>query len=291
MMKIAVYGNSFQDASVQYVDQLLRLLCEHPGVEVAIDPDYLAYLSERLAHEPLISHIIGRYGYEADLALSIGGDGTFLSTVRKIGPSETPIMGLNSGRLGYLSAARISQVHQVAHLILSRQYAVEPRSMLQATVTSRWEYAPQMALNDVAILKQDTASMITVNVYVGGELLAKYLGDGLIVSTPTGSTGYNLSVGGPIVAPSSPSWVLSPVAAHSLNMRPLVVSDATQMDIEVVSRTHTALISVDGQSMTLPDDARLHLERAPYVTNVVHVPGHSFIHTLREKLMWGVDSR
>ncbi len=292
-MKLAIYGNKPRDPQkrdevVAMFSSLVRFA--DAGVQLTLEERYSSYLL-RYAPEA------GRYPtFPAtqppltDIALSIGGDGTFLRTANSIGKLRTPIIGINSGHLGYLSAARLSEMPDVMEQLLNNRYTVEPRSVLAVSSPDTGLRGVPCALNEVAIIKQDTASMINVSTVVGPDLpLAEYRADGLIISTPTGSTGYNLSVGGPVVAPDAPVWVISPIAAHALSMRPLVVSDSVTIDATVTSRSGSYLLSIDGKSRVLDTSARLHIERAPWEVNVIHLQGQNFPQTLRTKLLWGIS--
>ncbi|MDE6489755.1 MAG: NAD(+)/NADH kinase, partial [Muribaculaceae bacterium] len=227
----------------------------------------------------------------ADMALSIGGDGTFLRTAQWIGDRQIPILGINTGHLGYLAEIRLSEAPAMIADILAGNYNVEPRSLLEAIIpdcpADYWPYA----LNEAAILKKDTSSMITAHTAINGTDLTTYLGDGLIISTPTGSTGYNLSVGGPIIQPTAPNWVISPIAAHSLTMRPLVTSDNERLSVTTTSRAGSYLLSLDGRSLSLQSGTTVEIRRAPFSVHIVQRPGHNFASTLRAKLLWGIDNR
>lgn len=254
-----------------------------------VEPDYLRFLLVRFPHlagslQPLSYPIDGD---ESALALSIGGDGTFLNTANRIIPGDIPIMGINSGHLGYLSATDINRAPEVAESIIAGHYRVEPRTLLEVKSSSPLLPSKPFALNEVVILKQDTASMITVDARLNDLPLASYSGDGLIISTPTGSTGYNMSVGGPIVGPHSSDWIISPVAPHSLSMRPLVVNDNSVVTITARSRTRKMLLAIDGRSTPLPIDTPLTITKAPFCVNLALLAESNFIDTLRHKLHWG----
>lgn len=288
-MKIAIYGNAYQGEFADALRQLFTALGERDGIELEFERSYFEYLSEAL-HE----FAPGKTFREADpaaadLVISIGGDGTFLHAASAVGAAETPIMGLNAGHLGYLSAAPVTAVGKVVADITQGDYLVGPRTMLQVSCPEI-EGHP-CALNEVAVMRQATDSMIAVDAFIGSEPLATYLGDGLIIATPTGSTAYNLSVGGPILAPSAPSWVITPVAPHSLTMRPLVVSNNTCITLAGYSRSEHYSLAVDGHAYTLPAGTKVEITRAPYVTNVVRLPGRTFIDSLREKLLWGAAGK
>ncbi len=291
MKEIIVFGNSYQGAHAEQLHDFFTELLHRDDIRLSFDRSYRDYLAAIIPGVLGNVPVIDGFDFYADLALSIGGDGTFLHTANRIGDKQIPIMGLNSGHLGYLSAAPIGDFHSAVRDIAESNYVVEPRTMLSASCkTSRLQQRP-FALNEAAILRQDTGSMISVDTFVDGFQLATYMGDGLIISTPTGSTAYNLSVGGPIIAPSASNWVITPVAPHSLNMRPLVLSDDAVIELVPRSRSNTFTLSLDGNARSLPVGSRLRLSKAPFVTNVVRLHNHTFADTLRSKLLWGVNSQ
>ena len=276
MITVSLYGSRHQEPHAQLLADFLNELASHPAtLRVTIEHRFNTYLRESLGLDPK-AEVITPDTPPADMALSIGGDGTFLRVSRLVSQHGTPIMGINTGHLGYLSAATLDEGPRLIADILSGRFRVEPRSVL-AVQSSHPSFPNTLyALNEAAIVRRDTASMITVDATLNGEPLASYRGDGLIVSTPTGSSGYNLSVGGPLVE-------------HALNMRPLVVSDTSTLRIAARARSESYLLSVDGKATVLPIGATLHISRAPYEVNVVHRPGQTFINTIRTKLLWGSD--
>ncbi len=294
-MKIAIFGKRRQSLDdVRHINALIARLSEL-GIFVSIDRKFFDAMT-RLTGEPLdADDVFEDDDFTADFCFSIGGDGTFLRTARRVSTKEIPIIGFNTGHLGFLAEHSIADAVSMVDRLLSGDFSIESRSFLEGkgigghvkAGVSGWGFA----LNEIAILRQDTASMITVNAQLDGMPVASYQGDGLIVSTPTGSTAYNLSVGGPIIQPTAPCWVLSPIAPHSLTMRPLVVADSHIIDISVESRTDTYRVTLDGRSLILPIDVKLRLRRAPFVTKVVHTPDHNFVDTLRTKLLWGISKR
>lgn len=294
-MKIAIFGKRRQSLDdVRHINALIARLSEL-GIFVSIDRNFFDAMT-RLTGSPLdADDVFEDDDFTADFCFSIGGDGTFLRTARRVSTKEIPIIGFNTGHLGFLAEHSIADAVSMVDRLLSGDYSIESRSFLEGkgigghvkAGVSGWGFA----LNEIAILRQDTASMITVNAQLDGMPVASYQGDGLIVSTPTGSTAYNLSVGGPIIQPTAPCWVLSPIAPHSLTMRPLVVADSHIIDISVESRTDTYRVTLDGRSLILPIDVKLRLRRAPFVTKVVHTPDHNFVDTLRTKLLWGISKR
>ncbi len=292
-MKVALYGSRHQDSHVGDIAKLVVSLIEN-GDRLVIHRKLYDYLVSNLggnfARAVVSAEVTSDPGFSADVALSIGGDGTFLRTAQWVADTEIPIIGVNTGRLGFLAPFTIKEAADAVIVHKLVNYEIENRSLLRVDLIGgtldTWPYA----INEVAVLKKDTASMITIDARIDRARLADYLCDGLIVSTPTGSTGYNLSVGGPIVQPRSPSFILSPVAAHSLTMCPLVVDDSSLLVLKVSSRTPSFRISLDGRSVNLPCGTDIYLSRASFVVRTVCRPGHNFFDTLRRKLLWGASA-
>lgn len=291
-MTFAVFGNSYQEEHLDVIRKFFAaLLAAAPGIRLIVDRQFRQWLDDHGYAFPCPTDDITDATLDgADMALSFGGDGTFLRTARRIAPRAIPVIGINTGHLGYLAAVSPANPGQVVRRILDGDYRVESRSMISVAIADRSGAMRQLgeALNEVAVLKQDTSSMVSVDARLNGELLAGYRADGLIVSTPTGSTGYNLSVGGPIVMPATGVWVVSPIAAHTLTMRPLVVGDTSEIELHVESRTRSFMVSVDGVSQPLPSGTTLRIRKSPVVTRIVLSRYHSYADTLREKLLWGV---
>ena len=225
--------------------------------------------------------------------ISIGTDSACVADIvpYRGGACSAPVLGVNIGRLGFLADVPAEEVEPVLNEILEGKYKIEERSLLQVEFNGLSENFWPYALNEVAVLKQDTSSMISIHTTVGDSYLNTYQADGLIVATPTGSTAYSMSVGGPIIMPRAANWVISPVAPHSLTVRPLVVNDDMNITLCVDSRNHSYLLSLDGRSVMLDTDSQVVLRKAPFSIKVVKRLGHSFSATLRAKLMWGVDKR
>ena len=228
-----------------------------------------------------------------DFALSVGGDGTFLTSAAAIGQKNIPILGINCGHLGFLAEVQSQDVDMILHKLMEGQYTIEQRRLLNVTVLDNRGnkregliMAPN-ALNEIAILKEGLSSMITIELKVNGEHLHTYHSDGLVIATPTGSTAYNLSIGGPLMVPQSRGIILTPIAPHSLTVKPIVVPDDWRFDIRVESRYDAFMVSVDGRSQSLSTDVTLHIERAPYTVKVVQIGDNSFLKSLKAKLNWG----
>lgn len=291
--RIALFGKSIQSEKLPFVvetiEELLRL-----GVEVLLEQHWADILSEAIPHDIFVH--LPRYDskqdYPAiDMAISMGGDGTFLSTAERLGVHQVPVLGVNTGRLGFLADVSSDCISSALQMLVDGRYTLSRRVLIEVEVEGASLDVYPYALNEVALLKHDNSSLIEVETHVDGHLLTNYMADGLIVSTPTGSTGYALSVGGPVVAPESPAFCLAPVAPHSLTMRPIILSDDVTLTLRVKSRTGRFLIAIDGRSCSLKTDALIRVHKAPYTVAVVKMIGNDFYHTLREKMMWGVDQR
>ncbi|MDD6722493.1 MAG: NAD(+)/NADH kinase [Bacteroidales bacterium] len=284
-MLIAIYGSRRQTPHAPQLQTLLHALAVG-GAGIAMHPKLYEHLSGELGMSLPGVTVADPYRSpaEADLALSIGGDGTFLRTAAWVAETGTPILGINTGNLGYLSALGIDEAVAHTDFILEGDYIVEPRTLLhvQADGLRGWPYA----LNEAVVAKEDSASMITASATVGGRALTDYRADGLIVSTPTGSTAYNLSAGGPIVQPSAPCWVITPICAHSLGMRPLVISDDMEISLKVTGRCKAFRLSLDGRSVALPQGTTVTMRRAGFRTNIVQLRCNEFPAVLRSKLMF-----
>lgn len=289
-MRIAVFGSDYQQEHVQHLSAIFRELARR-NAWVAVEERFYQYLCRLLPEPPQVNDVITGDDFDAALVLSIGGDGTFLRTAHCIGPREIPVLGINTGHLGYLADAAADEFASRMDDIFEGRFRIESRTMIAVTSNATDFPDNAFALNEVAIMKKDTSSMIDMEAWIDGAHLANYLADGLIVSTPTGSTGYNLSVGGPIVAPQAPVWVVSPIAAHSLSMRPLVVDDRSVVSVTTRSRSESYRVSLDGQSFSMSVGTTITMRRAPFVTKVVQSLGHRFVDTLRTKLLWGLDKR
>ncbi len=287
-MKIALFGSPFPEYTPQTEAQMVEV-CEavkQHRAELYL-PDAFFYSVSHFTQDLLrpLCLLFDRLP-PVDLALSVGGDGTFLRTAAVVGNSGIPVLGINTGRLGFLADVNFSDLKETLREIFAGEYEIEKRSLLEVTVNET-----NRALNEVAILKQDTASMLTIHTYIDDDFLTSYQADGLIVATPTGSTAYSLSVGGPILVPNSPSMVLSPIAPHNLTSRPLVVQDDAKIRLKIESRSNSFLVSLDGQSQVCHARTGIEIQKADYMLKVVKRQGHTFYETLRDKLMWGVDVR
>jgi NAD+ kinase len=283
-MTIAIFGNTLRSETIREVRHIIEYL-QLRGVNVVLSQELRQEASSR--EFPSVEDYMSHEGNSIDFALSLGGDGTFLTTAAMVGHLDIPILGINCGHLGYLAEVQIEEVEQVLDLLINNNYTIEQRRMLEVTCSQEGKIASPYALNDVGILKSGLSSMITVEVSINGEFLHNYKADGLLIATPTGSTAYNLSVGGPLLDPQVHAIILSPVATHSLNIRPLVVLDDSKIDVKVSSRNGNFLLSVDGRSQVLKQDIYLHIERSQRKIKLVRIDGQTFMQSLKDKLNWG----
>lgn len=284
-MKIAIYGSRRQEPYLQYIRQFFDALAQM-GDEVILHSKIYDYLWQTLPEVlPRVSRVVSGGDFDADVVACIGGDGSFLRTAAWVADKEIPIIGINTGHLGYMSSIAVEDLPGLPQLLRHADMSVEERSLVAVDCPgiTGWQYA----LNEVAITKGDGASIINIHANIDGCELATYRSDGLLIATPTGSTAYNLSVGGPIVQPSAPVFVLSPIAAHSLSMRPLVVADNARLSFTCESRARNFRIALDGRSYAVDLGTAVGITRAPFVVKVLMAPGSNFAHTLRNKLAWG----
>lgn len=289
-LRFALFGNIYQAKKSLAVQKLLCQLEEHKA-DIYIDAPFYEYLTQSLQLEVRPTGLITDGNFEADVVVSLGGDGTFLEAASRVRDKRIPILGINMGRLGFLADITADEIDAAIEGIYANIYTVEERSVLQVEYSGGEPAGYPFALNEVAVLKRDNSSMISIRISIDGEYLTTYQADGLIINTPTGSTGYALSVGGPIIAPQSQALGLVPVAPHSLNVRPITLCDNVDIELSVESRSHQFLVAIDGRSETCNENVRLHIRRAPYPICVLKRPGSSFFRTLRNKLMWGSDVR
>lgn len=284
-MKLVIFGNNYQDTNVTSILMLVDRLRSR-GVQVTLEEDFHHYLQACVGSLVDTPTVQCGQSVDADVALSLGGDGTFLTTVMWVVEQGIPIMGINMGHLGYLAAYSLDEAPQAIDDLLAGNYAIEHRAMLRAQCDGV-DIEHPLALNDIAILRQDTSSMIELETTLQGRPLTTYKGDGLVVCTPTGSTAYNLSAGGPILEPTTRCMVLSPISPHSLTMRPLVVPDEAVITIVTHTRADSYRLSLDGEGITCPAGSRVTIARASVQVKVIQRTGHNFAQTLRHKLHWG----
>jgi len=289
-MKIAIFGNPSADKTCGHEQQLFSLLRSF-GDEIAVESRYYRFLTTDMGWDIPHDSVIESDDFQADAVISIGGDGTFLRTATRVGSKGIPMVGINTGRLGFLADITTDRITDAVTRIHNGDYTLEERNLLQIDMEGLPQGHTPYALNDIAILKHDISSMIQVATSVGGTPMITYQADGLVVATPTGSTAYSLSVGGPVIAPGTNVICLTPVAPHSLTMRPLVLPAGETIRLDVSSRSHSFLVSIDGNSFSCPEHTAIEISRAPFRISVIKPAKGDFFATLREKMFWGTDSR
>lgn len=314
-LRFALFGNEYQTKKSDSAALLLGAL-QQRGAQVSVERAFHEFLLRHHGSEPAMAALLAGVrvfdvlDFPADYAISMGGDGTLLKTASHVGATGVPIIGVNTGRLGFLADFLPGEMEQALDELYAGRCRVEEHAVIQLSLRDEQEFKVQSskslrdgssgpsgsigypyALNDIAVLKRDNASMITIHARVGGNDLVTYQADGLVVSTPTGSTAYNLSNGGPIMAPGTGILCLTPVAPHSLNVRPIVIGDESEIELSVESRTHSFLVAVDGRSESFDEGTQLVISKAPYAVRIVKRASQHYFATLREKMMWGVDAR
>ena len=289
-MKFAIFGNKHQTKKSESIGKLFDAITSR-GDSYAIDKSFHDFLCEEHIAWPQPQEIITDNNFTADVAISFGGDGTFLRTASRVGSKPIPVLGINAGRLGFLTASSNENIDDLIGRIHDGDYDIEQRTLIQASTNGAELKSYPFALNEIAIMKHDSSSMITLKATINGCDTITYLADGLIVATPSGSTGYSLSVGGPIIVPEASVLTLTPIAPHSLSARPLVVSDNTNIEISVSSRSGNYLIAIDGRNESCDENTTVTIKKASYSQLIIRHREHSFIQNLQEKLMWGADIR
>ena len=291
-MKVGIYGQFYHVNSSKYIEELLDVLVQE-NIEVFIEEDFLKLIQQN-------ELIKKEYGFETftkldpsyDLFISVGGDGTILKSVNFVRKLNIPIVGINTGRLGFLATINKTEIKTTIEKLLQKEYSISERSVLCIyTNPEAKEVYSNFALNEIAVSRKNTTSMITIETWLDGEHLTAYWADGLIISTPTGSTGYSLSCGGPVITPSTKAFVITPIAPHNLNARPLIIKDNTEIKLQVSGRETEYLVSMDSRIATLKNHTTVTIKKAPFKVKMVEIKGDSFLKTLRKKLLWGEDKR
>lgn len=289
-MRFALFGNTHETDKSVHAEQLLRIL-SHYNDEVYADPDFYRFLREEqpFTFEPagVINDLANQ---NIDMAISLGGDGTFLKAARCVGDTGIPIVGINTGRLGFLADVSANEMENFFAQLHEGHYTLRERSLLKMVVGGD-TIRPIYALNEIAVSKHDSSSMLAIHTTVDGERLTTYMADGLLIATPTGSTAYSLSAGGPIIHPQADVFVLTAVSPHSLNVRPIVIADDKTIELHIESRSGSFLVAADGISRNLSEATPLTIQKADHTIRVVKQEGSTFFQTLQKKMLWGTDPR
>lgn len=293
-MKIALFGQYYQNSTAEIVEKVVRFL-ESNSITIAFEADFFLILKEKkivLKHyETFSSYNDLDTGCKA--LVSIGGDGTILKAATFVRDKNIPIIGINAGRLGFLATIQLDNIETLLQKLLNNDYSISKRTLLSIETTPKHENFNEInfALNEVTVARKDTTSMITIVTYLDGEYLNSYWADGLIVSTPTGSTGYSLSCGGPVLTPNTESLVITPMAPHNLNARPLVITDETEIELRISGREEQFLISLDSRISAVSKNTIVRIKKSPFTISIIEFKEESFLNTIRKKLLWGEDKR
>lgn len=292
-MRVVVYAYVLKDHDVPHIQRLFDALHEE-RISVYVYGPYLDLLRDKVKFQKPVGEFDGYIDFtlrKFDFLIALGGDGTILSAITHVRESGVPILGINLGRLGFLASIEKKRIRDAVHLLAKGRYSVEARGLLYLESNMPLFGDTRFALNDFTILKRDTSSMITIHTYINGSYLNTYWADGIIIATPTGSTGYSLSCGGPIIFPNSGNFVITPVATHNLNVRPVVISDDSIISFDVEGRAENFLCTLDSRFETITSAHQLAVRKNDFPINLVQLHDYGFMDTMRDKLAWGQDSR
>ena len=293
-MTIALLGSKYPEHFKKYIQHLIKKL-ENEHVKLIIEEDFYSFLKKNIrfkkTHQTFNTHEGLKGDDDTDFLFSIGGDGTLLKAVTYIKDSDIPILGINTGRLGFISSISADQIEDAVNDIIKNHYTINERTLLELKTNNNLFKETNFALNEVAVSKKDTSSMIRVDAFVDNDFLNTYWADGLVISTPTGSTGYSLSCGGPIIMPGTNNIIITPNAPHNLNVRPIVIDDNSIIKLKVEDRDQLALVSLDSRSRSFDSSTELIIKKANFKIKLVQPQNNSFTTTIRNKLMWGLDKR
>jgi len=291
-MKIVVYGNKFNKEASPYVEQLFNLLIEK-GVQISVNNSLFEFTKQffPLNEKVIVKNKKSLLEVDTDFLISVGGDGTILDTITTVRDSNVPILGVNTGRLGFLANNTKDEILSSVNSLLSGEFKIDSRTLLSLKSNVNQFGEDNFALNEFTLHKKDSSMMMTVHVFIDGEFLNSYWADGVIVATPTGSTAYSLSCGGPLLSPGSDNFVITPIAPHNLNLRPLVVKDDVEILLKMEGRDAEFLTTLDSRSQTVKQDAVITLKKASFNVNLIQFNHQNFFSTIRNKLYWGRDVR
>lgn len=290
-MKIAIHGRNFNESARPFIENMFGELSRRK-VEVQLSKAFRTFLDQNnVTHYSELVYEKPEELFDARLVVSMGGDGTLLETISHVGKKQTPAIGINVGRLGFLATVPPERISDMITALENSQFRIDERTLVEVESNIDLFDGLNFGLNDFTITKTDTSSMITVHTYLNDEFLNSYWADGLIISTPTGSTGYSLSCGGPVLVPHSQNFIVTPISPHNLNVRPLVVEDTAIIRLEVKSRSSNFLVSLDARSRIVDENTQLLVRKAGFIARLIKMKDDSFLNTLRSKLSWGLDMR
>lgn len=291
-MKIAIYGRNFANKYTEQVQDLFNKL-HVSGAKLYIYNTFFEFLQNRIQLKETVCAFTNHTEIRnnVDFLISIGGDGTMLDTVSLVRDSGIPVIGFNTGRMGFLSSISVDDMDEALNALMSKSFSIEQRSLLRLESESKVFGEVNYALNELTIHKKDSASMMLIHASINEEYLNSYWADGLIISTPTGSTAYSLSCGGPLMMPDSENFVITPIAPHNLNVRPIVISDKSKIELKIEGRSKYYLASLDSRSATVKAEESITVIKEDFKFNLIRIKDLSFLYMLRKKLMWGMDLR
>jgi NAD+ kinase len=293
-MKVAIYGQYYQNSTEPIIKDIFKFFNAN-AVDLRIEASFLKILYEKKLlskeYKTFSSHT--ELDSSFDILLSIGGDGTILRAATLVRDSGIPILGINAGRLGFLASVQKDNIEEFLQLVIEKKYTISERTLISVNGDTDIPDLADLnfAMNEISVSRKDTTSMITIETSLNGEYLTSYWADGLIISTPTGSTGYSLSCGGPVLTPDVKGLVITPIAPHNLNARPLVIPDDTEIRLKVSGREEQYLVSLDSRAASVKNEAVLTISKTPFTIKMAEIPNQTFLKTLRNKLLWGEDKR
>lgn len=291
-MKIALYGRDFNDSVLPFIQEVFDTLTEY-HVDIFVFKKFHSFINNKVALPPHVktfevhSDLIG----QTDVLLSLGGDGTILDTLSLVRDSQIPVIGINFGRLGFLASINKGEIKKAIDALIKGEYTLDQRGILSLESKNGLFADENFALNDITIHRRDDSAMMIIHAYMNGEFVNSYWADGLIIATPTGSTAYSLSCGGPIILPNAQNFVITPIAPHNLNVRPIIVPDDVELTFEIEARSTKFLLSCDSRTETVDRSVKITISKALFSINLVRLNNESYLTTLRNKLLWGIDTR
>ena len=291
-MKIAIYGREFNDSVLPFVQQVFKALSLYK-IEVVVYTKFYNFLKNKVTLPTNISTFSSHKELltKGDVLLSLGGDGTLLDTLSLVRDSQIPVIGINFGRLGFLASINKNEIDTAISALVKGEYSLDKRGILNLESQNNLFGDENFALNDITIHRRDNSAMMIIHAYMNGEFVNSYWADGLIIATPTGSTAYSLSCGGPIILPNAQSFVITPIAPHNLNVRPIIVPDDVELTFEIEARSTKFLVSCDSRTETVDRSVKITINKAKFNVNLIRLNNETYLTTLRNKLLWGIDTR
>lgn len=291
-MRIAIYGRDFNDSVLPFVQEVFDALAVHQ-IEVYVYLKFYNYIKNKVT---LPKNVITFSGYnelvnQTDVLLSLGGDGTLLDTLSLVRDSQIPVIGINFGRLGFLASINKTEIIEAIRALVHGEYSLDKRGILSLESQNDLFGDEGFALNDMTIHRRDNSAMMIIHAFMNGEFINSYWADGLIIATPTGSTAYSLSCGGPIILPNAQNFVITPIAPHNLNVRPIIIPDDVKLTFEIEARSTKFLVSCDSRTVTVDRSVKIGINKANFNINLIRLNNESYFTTLRNKLLWGIDTR